>query len=258
LTDGRLPQKVERGIVAVDRGFAGASGLMLHSSSLRHQRRAHRRWLASLVACRAWPALAVAAFGCLPERALSSYMSEGDGDSSPPILAPGPGVDAGGDASADAGARLDASVGATPMDAAPPRALACREECVCEPRDGRDFMFCATLVSFAVGAERCAAAGGSLVSVEGPSLNDWLTQRMQAVAVDDFWLSGTDAATEGVWRWADGTIFFDLTSDAGARGFAPWDAQQPNDLNGEDCMRSTAGVWRDLECADALAYACEG
>jgi lectin-like protein len=235
---------------------------MLHCSSLRHRKRA-RLCLPGLLrpSCAA-ALLAATASGCLPERALSSYMSD-DGDGSrPAVMTPGARADAGGgDAGGAGGAggvRLDAGLDAATPDAAPPRRLLCREDCVCEPRDGRDFMFCATLVSFAVGAERCASAGGSLVSVGGAALNDWLTQRMQAVAVDDFWLSGTDAETEGVWRWADGTVFYDLSSDAGGGSFAPWDAQQPNDLNGEDCMRSTAGIWRDLDCADALAYACEG
>jgi len=87
-----------------------------------------------------------------------------------------------------------------------------------------------------------------------------LTERMQAVAVDDFWLSGTDAEVEGVWRWSDGRVFFGPSAapvDGGAP-YAPWEPGQPNDVNGEDCMRSTAGVWRDLDCTDEIAYACQG
>ena len=45
--------------------------------------------------------------------------------------------------------------------------------------------------------------------------------------------------------------------DAGA-SFAPWDDQQPNDLNGEDCMRSVGGLWRDLSCTLELGYVCQG
>ena len=86
----------------------------------------------------------------------------------------------------------------------------------------------------------------------------WLTSRMTELAADDFWLSGTDLEDEGVWRWSDGRIFFDAGADAGApQAFAPWDAQQPNDLNGEDCMRSIGGVWRDLDCSEEIAFVCQ-
>jgi hypothetical protein len=214
-----------------------------------------------LFAGRAVLPFVLTALGCVPERELSSYRSGSPGsDEAAPILAGTPSI---GDdeAGADAGPaepRLDEAVDAALLDATPSRGLACRAECVCEPRDGLDFMFCATLVTFQVASDRCAGAGGTLASVGDDMRNAWLTQRMQGLASDDFWLSGTDADTEGVWRWADGTIFFDLTSDAGPRAFAPWDTLQPNDLNGEDCMRSTAGIWRDLDCGDTLSYVCQG
>ena len=82
---------------------------------------------------------------------------------------------------------------------------------------------------------------------------------MAEIDADDFWLSGTDTEDEGVWRWSDGRVFFDIDADGGALpSFAPWDEGQPNDLNGEDCMRSTGGVWRDLDCSDAIAFVCQG
>jgi hypothetical protein len=236
--------------------------MMLHCSTFRSGEGA-RRSSRSLLSrpCVIVPGLL--ALGCVPERALSSYMSgkDGPGESVEPNIGSVAGshrADAGGDA-APGEPPFDAAIdGLASQDAAAPRRLACRDECVCELREGLDFMFCATLVSFQAASDRCAGAGGSLPSVGDEALNSWLTQRMQALARDDFWLSGTDGDTEGVWRWADGTVFFDLTSDASAGAFAPWDAQQPNDLNGEDCMRSTAGVWRDLDCADQIAYACQG
>ena len=61
---------------------------------------------------------------------------------------------------------------------------------------------------------------------------------------------GTDSEDKGIWRWRDGRVFFDVAADAGApRTYAPWEEGQPNDLNGEDCMRSSGGVWRDLDCS---------
>ncbi len=144
-------------------------------------------------------------------------------------------------------------------DAALPPLLLCREECACERRGEREFMFCGTSVSFDEALERCGGAGGTLVSIDDQEQNVWLSQRMQALEADDFWLSGTDAEVEGVWRWSDGRVFFGEAADAGgAPAFVPWDDGQPNDLNGEDCMRSTSGVWRDLDCADELPFVCQG
>jgi hypothetical protein len=155
----------------------------------------------------------------------------------------------------------DAAVPAAPaIDAALPRTLRCRADCVCERGEDRDFMFCSASVAFAVASERCAEAGGTLPSVDDPAQNRWLTERMQSFNVDDFWLSGTDADAEGVWRWSDGRVFYgpSATAPDGGAPYAPWEPGQPNDVNGEDCMRSTEGIWRDLDCADEIAYACQG
>jgi CUB/sushi domain-containing protein len=207
---------------------------------------------------------------CLPDRELASYAAgravASDSVASAEAPAPAPSVADPLGAVADS-PRLETSrdAGATPpdvtspveRDATPARTLACRTDCDCERQDERDFMFCPETVSFADAEERCADAGGTLASIDDAALNDWLTQQMQARSADDFWLSGTDAEDEGIWRWADGRVFFPPPADAG-ESFVPWDAQQPNDLNGEDCMRSVGGVWRDLSCDLELAYICQG
>lgn len=195
---------------------------------------------------------------CVPERPLSSYRE------------PSP---AGADVNRTRGNSLpDASAVDTiehrePLDAsssvdaapAPNPRLICRDECVCESSLLGAFMFCSTAVSHDDAVAACSLAGGALASVDDPVRNEWLTARMTALAADDFWLSGTDLDDEGVWRWSDGRVFFDVSADGGApRPYAPWDEGQPNDLNGEDCMRSTGGVWRDLDCSSPIAFVCQG
>jgi hypothetical protein len=198
---------------------------------------------------------------CVPERTLSTYMT--GGSSSPAIASTTsnnfPDAGAGEEGVGPASLR-DAPDAAPSADAALPNVLVCRDDCECERLDGRDFMFCGTVVTYDEAVVRCAAAGGELLSVEDEVHNDWLRERMLAAgAEDDFWLSGTDTEVEGVWRWQDGRVFFDQTSDGGASAaYVPWDVDQPNDLNGEDCMRSTGGVWRDLNCESVLAFACQG
>jgi hypothetical protein len=197
---------------------------------------------------------------CVPERTLSTYRT---GGSASPSIATATSNDS-PDGGADEGIG-SASVSDVP-DAAPSAAeplanvLVCSDECECERRDGRGFMFCGTVVTYDEAVVRCGAAGGELVSVDDEAQNDWLRERMRAVgAEDDFWLSGTDTEVEGVWRWQDGRVFFDSTGDGGASAeYVPWDVGQPNDLNGEDCMQSTGGIWRDLDCGSAIAFACQG
>jgi len=225
--------------------------------------------------CGAWRrALVLGVLGCLPQRELGSYAAGaagavGGGDplanasAVVPSSASPAAVDLAGaegtrpvlQAAGDAGVP-DAANDAL-GDAALGGALSCRTECACERRDQRDFMFCATTVTFDVATARCRAAGGTLASVDDAQHEAWLTERMQALDADDFWLSGTDAEVEGVWRWADGRVFYPFPADAG-ESFAPWDDQQPNDLNGEDCMRSVGGLWRDLACDAELTYVCQG
>jgi hypothetical protein len=201
---------------------------------------------------------------CVPERALATYTAGGSASPASPSIATTTSNNF-----PDGGAVVE-SIGLPPVsdvpdaasaaDAALPNLLACSDECQCERRDDRDFMFCGAVVTHDEATVRCAAAGGALVSVDDEERNDWLRERMLAAgAEDDFWLSGTDIDVEGVWRWQDGRVFFDQTGDGGATAaYVPWDVEQPNDLNGEDCMRSTGGVWRDLSCDDVLAFACQG
>jgi hypothetical protein len=222
-------------------------------------RRCVGRRLPTFAACgRLLATLGACCASCLPERSLASY---GNGTPSAPTIAsatPASPSDAGEPVSFgakkdvarfDAGLKEDGSTGI----------LVCRDECACERRRDRDFMFCGTSVSYADAAARCASAGGTLANVDDPEQNAWLTERMQALARDDFWLSGTDEQDEGIWRWQDGRVFYDRTGDASSLGaFAPWDGTQPNDLNGEDCMRSIDGTWRDLDCTEEIAYVCQG
>jgi hypothetical protein len=198
---------------------------------------------------------------CLPERELSSYAAGLPSVVSVTVSNPPE------DEEADSGIVdvrapppvADAAPDAAEVDAGAVAILECRSECQCELRDGQDFMFCSTPVTQALAATQCREAGRALVSIEDAALNVWLSQRMGVVAEDNYWTAGTDTETEGVWRWGDGPVFYDTTGDAAVvTGFVVWDESQPNDLNGEDCLRAIGGLWRDLNCSEPLAYACEG
>lgn len=210
------------------------------------------------VAARSSLALSALAWACLPEHDLASYDNGVSVDASVAVSSPLVEADAGSRGGPYAASLYDAAPAfvEAATDAAVPR-LDCRAECSCELRAGQDFMLCGSVVSQDLASQRCSAAGGSLVSIDDSAENAWLSERMAALAEEGFWTSGTDSQTEGQWRWADGRLFFDARADAATSGFAPWDVNQPNDLDGEDCLRAIGGLWRDLDCGDEIAYVCE-
>lgn len=202
----------------------------------------------------------VVAVSCVPEHDLSTYE---EGLAVPGDLGASVGAlpDAGVLDVALAADALDAGSDAVEVsDAAIPAAadagVVCRPDCECESRDGQVFMFCRSSVSRDLARQGCDEVGGSLVSIESASLNDWLDQRMGALATDEYWTSGSDLENEGTWRWGDGRVY-DSPNGMSPRPFTAWNADQPNGGRNENCMRSVGGRWRDRPCTDVAAFICE-
>lgn len=65
------------------------------------------------------------------------------------------------------------------------------------------------------------------------------------------WAAGTDAAEEGVWRWAAGPEAGQVLYGPGAApgAFTHWDPGEPNNLGGEDDLQIHAfgGNWNDAD-----------
>ena len=71
-----------------------------------------------------------------------------------------------------------------------------------------------------------------------------------AVGGGTYWLGLTDAETEGVFRWVDGTL----------PGWTAWNTGEPNDWgdDGEDCTELLGnGLWNDLSCGGERRFVCE-
>ncbi|MCB9627364.1 MAG: DUF4215 domain-containing protein [Sandaracinaceae bacterium] len=115
---------------------------------------------------------------------------------------------------------------------------------------------------------RCAAfvpAGGTAYYLARPETTAERAAILAEQTVARAWIGATDAVTEGVWNWTDGTRaqFNGVDIVNAPTGTPPWGAGEPNDAGaGEDCaeQRNTGGgVWNDAACtATSDGFFCEG
>jgi hypothetical protein len=76
--------------------------------------------------------------------------------------------------------------------------------------EGRRFAICPTPSDHAAAAAACAGTGGTLARIDDKAQQDAVVTAAKALVTIDAFLGGSDAATEDVWTWPDGTVFDDL------------------------------------------------
>ena len=93
----------------------------------------------------------------------------------------------------------------------------------------------------------CLAAGLQLASVQSASENARL---VTAAAGNRVWIGGTDAASEGTWKWS---------STGTPLSYTNWNSKEPNDWGGnEDCVEvNSSGKWNDCNCAKRFKFVCD-
>ncbi len=147
--------------------------------------------------------------------------------------------DAGAPAPHDAGAE-DATVpdAGLPDAALPDAAVACDLE-----REGRCFRRVATAEPWDAAERACAAWGGHLVRYDDATEESAIEGQLGT----GHWIGLSDAADEGVFRWADGS----------APSFTRWQPGAPSDTPPwRDCVEHTPSGWLDARCSDPRPYVC--
>lgn len=133
--------------------------------------------------------------------------------------------------------------------------------CSCEVFQGHDYRFCGVLATRVAGATACQSANMVLAHVDSAEENAWLLQQLidhgmflgggSPIVI----LDGNDIQSEGMWRWEDGTLFWDGAPVDNV--YTNW-ASAPKSVQG-DCLGMTSdGKWADRACSSGNAtVACE-
>jgi len=83
---------------------------------------------------------------------------------------------------------------------------------------------------------------GYLATITSQAENDFVASLITTAGFSA-WLGGSDAAAEGVWKWADGPEAGHLLS------YTNWAGGEPNNANGDEdslMMYAGSGLWNDL------------
>lgn len=134
----------------------------------------------------------------------------------------------------------------------------CLPDDTCERRlfGQRGYFVCQDARSWDEAQARCRGQlYGDLVRIDDAAEQAFV----QGEIAGPIWIGGSDAGSEGQWRWSDNGMRF-WQGDAGGMAtggaYAKWDAGEPNGSG--NCQQMYAdGTWDDTVCAGMLGYVCE-
>ncbi|XP_003224133.2 mannose-binding protein isoform X1 [Anolis carolinensis] len=101
--------------------------------------------------------------------------------------------------------------------------------------------------TYEIAQSKCAQSGGVLASPRNALENSALVEIMNSHNINVL-LGINDMQTEGTFKYPDGEII----------SFANWNANEPNDAGGEDCVEIFGtGKWNDIPCRLERLIVCE-
>nr|XP_039259552.1 macrophage mannose receptor 1-like [Styela clava] len=111
--------------------------------------------------------------------------------------------------------------------------------------------------SFADARSACTAIEKSLVSITPNALDSFLTTKLSQNGTMNYWTSGSDSETEGIWKWGDGTTFSKTDPN-----WKKWifERGEPNGGTNENCLIKYANAkykWVDMSCTAKAGYICQ-
>ncbi|XP_058849515.1 C-type lectin domain family 4 member E-like isoform X2 [Acipenser ruthenus] len=130
------------------------------------------------------------------------------------------------------------------------------KERVCCPEkwvqsNGKCYYFSTDTMNWHSSRASCVSMGADLVIIESEAEQRFLLNEAKAHPWNRYWIGLTDAVTEGVWLWVDGTPLNDKAKFW--YGKEPSDDKEGWDSSGQDCadlmyMSDTLNVWSDQSC----------
>ncbi|CAN9510154.1 unnamed protein product [Ophioblennius macclurei] len=100
-----------------------------------------------------------------------------------------------------------------------------------------------TKKSWTESREDCQERGADLLIINSPE-----EQNIASHCQKDVWIGLTDEATEGEWKWVDGTPL----------NQSYWGGVEPNNAGGhEDCAEIRESGWNDERCNSRRQWICE-
>ena len=154
---------------------------------------------------------------------------------------------------------VDAAVDAVVIDAAP---VVCPD--ACSKVAAAELCFCGANLSWDAARADCEANGLSLPRIGNSALSTAARDEAVAQGIDTgVWVGGTDAATEGEWRWItnDELFWIGLADGVAPAGvFTDFATDEPNQFmgNDEDCLNIFPTGWNDGQCQQMRPYFCGG
>jgi hypothetical protein len=125
---------------------------------------------------------------------------------------------------------------------------------------GRCYIVVAPALAWDVARTSCQSrgAGWELASIRSEADSSFV----RWLIVEEVWVGGSDATTEGTWTWVnDGLAFWqgDAAGQPLNGAFVNWFNDEPNGDDTSDCLRLLIdATWADLECAETRPFVCEG